>query len=315
MKGLIPEKTGLVDFVLAVVTQRHFDAEAILDAIEVAEAEMEAGGIMAVGDICNNELTAAQKRQGNLRYYNFIEASGWLPERAGERFERAFALFETFSSIGPSAIVPHAPYSVSADLWQRLVPHFAGRTASIHNQETGFEDEFFLSGGGDFTRLYAQMNIGNGHHVPSGKSSLQTYFDRMAPAATRLLVHNTFTQAPDVDYALRNSTPDTTFFCLCINANLYIEGRVPPVELLRAKGAPIVLGTDSLASNRGLGIHHELRSLRRHFPEVPLEELLRWATSNGAKALQMNGELGSFERGKKPGVLLLDEDFSVQRLF
>jgi cytosine/adenosine deaminase-related metal-dependent hydrolase len=307
MKGLIPEKTGLVDFVFAVVTQRHHAVETILEAIETAEAEMESKGIMAVGDICNNELTVAQKEQGNLRYYNFVEASGWLPGGAETRFSRAFSLLETYSAIGPSSIVPHAPYSVSSELWQRISPHFAGRVASIHNQETSFEDEFFLQGTGDFGRMYTQMNIDNSHHRPSGKSSLQTYFDRLAPAAIRLLVHNTFTGQDDIRYALAQSPAGSTFFCLCINANLYIESRLPPVELLRAAGAPIVLGTDSLASNRSLGINDEMRTLRQHFPQVPLEEMLQWATLNGARALQMDDILGSFEKGKMPGVLLLDE--------
>src|SRR4051794_13617440 len=40
MRGLIPEKTGLVDFVFSVVTQRHFPEEEILEAIEKAENEM-----------------------------------------------------------------------------------------------------------------------------------------------------------------------------------------------------------------------------------------------------------------------------------
>src|SRR5437773_1152633 len=57
MKGLIPEKTGLVDFVFKVITERHFDEEEILEAIADAEDEMLANGIVAAGDICNNTLT------------------------------------------------------------------------------------------------------------------------------------------------------------------------------------------------------------------------------------------------------------------
>ncbi|WP_198104222.1 hypothetical protein, partial [Clostridioides difficile] len=82
MKGLIPEKTGLVDFVFKVVTQRHFPEEEILNAIAVAEKEMLDNGIVAVGDICNNTLTLPQKQKQNLHYYNFIEVSGWLPQVA-----------------------------------------------------------------------------------------------------------------------------------------------------------------------------------------------------------------------------------------
>src|SRR6476661_3008858 len=61
MRGLIPEETGLIDFVFAVVTQRHFPEEEILDAIDRAEAEMISNGTVAVGDICNNLYTLHQK--------------------------------------------------------------------------------------------------------------------------------------------------------------------------------------------------------------------------------------------------------------
>jgi aminodeoxyfutalosine deaminase len=40
MKGYIPERTGLIDFVLKVIFERHFDEEEILAAIEKAENEM-----------------------------------------------------------------------------------------------------------------------------------------------------------------------------------------------------------------------------------------------------------------------------------
>ena len=33
--------------------------------------------------------------------------------------------------------------------------------------------------------------------------------------------------------------------------------------------------------------------------------MLQWATLNGAKALQMEDVLGSFEKGKRPGVVLI----------
>jgi cytosine/adenosine deaminase-related metal-dependent hydrolase len=33
--------------------------------------------------------------------------------------------------------------------------------------------------------------------------------------------------------------------------------------------------------------------------------MLGWATLNGARALQMDKHLGSFEKGKKPGLVLI----------
>lgn len=334
MKGLIPERTGLVDFVFAVVTQRSAAEEEILQSVADAEAGMKAAGIVAIGDICNNALTLPQKKTGNLHYYNFIEASGWLPSISEARFERAKWLYEEYNrqtangngeskraqdatlSFVSTSIVPHAPYSVSEDLWRRLQPWFQDKVVSIHNQETVFEDEFFMHGTGDFKRMYELMKIDNSHHLPTKKSSLQSYFGKLLGAEKILLVHNTFTKQEDIDYVRQSSISNRqsakeepqTFFCLCPNANQYIEGALPPVDLFRKNGCNIVLGTDSLASNWSLSILDEIRTLRRNFPHIPLEEMLRWATLKGAQALNMDTERGSFEKGKRPGAVLINED-------
>ncbi|HYK55187.1 MAG TPA: amidohydrolase, partial [Flavisolibacter sp.] len=47
MKGRIPEKTGLVDFVFKVVTERHYSGEEIIKAIAEAESEMVRNGMVA----------------------------------------------------------------------------------------------------------------------------------------------------------------------------------------------------------------------------------------------------------------------------
>ncbi|RYZ59672.1 MAG: amidohydrolase, partial [Chitinophagaceae bacterium] len=246
MRGKIPEGTGLVDFVFKVVTERSASQEEIATAIEEAEKEMIRNGIVAVGDICNTNTTLAQKQKGNLFYYNFIEASGWLPAGAPVRFQAVKKLYDEFANqLTPNpkhqapnlSLVPHAPYSVSENLWTALEPFFTGKAVSIHNQETRFEDEFFLKGTGDFQRMYSLMKIDNSHHQPTNRSSLQSYFQKLKSAATVILVHNTFTKEDDVSYVKRETTnvkeetlqPQTpnaqpqTFFCLCVNANQYIE--------------------------------------------------------------------------------------------
>jgi cytosine/adenosine deaminase-related metal-dependent hydrolase len=66
------------------------------------------------------------------------------------------------------------------------------------------------------------------------------------------------------------------------------------------------LGTDSLASNDGLSILAEIKTLKQNFKIIDLAVFLKWATINGAKALQVDDKLGSFETGKQPGVILID---------
>ncbi len=318
MRGLIPEKTGLVDFVFSVVTKRNFSEEQIYESIDKAEDEMIRNGIVAVGDICNNTLTLPKKQKGNLRYYNFIEVSGWLPEVAEARLNHSLSIYNLFNQPSTTnhppltSIVPHAPYSVSQKLWQLLHPYFQNKTASIHNQEAPFEDELFMQGGGDFMRMYNLMKMDNSHFFPSGESSLQTYFSKLNSARNIMLVHNTFTKEEDVLYAKKKvqESNQNLFFCVCINANLYIEDAVPPLEMLLKNNCSIVLGTDSLASNQSLNLLDEMKSLRKYFPFVTIGQLLQFATYNGAKALNMDHQLGSFEKGKQPGVLLLKEDLS-----
>ena len=117
-----------------------------------------------------------------------------------------------------------------------------------------------------------------------------------------ILVHNVATGAGDLGTG--GSGPGT-YFCLCPNANLYIGGRLPDVELLVRRGCRLVIGTDSLASNRRLSILEELKTLQGAFPGFGLSTLLQWATLNGAMALEMADLLGSFSPGKKPGVVWL----------
>jgi cytosine/adenosine deaminase-related metal-dependent hydrolase len=321
MKGLIPEHTGLVDFIWKIVTQRHFPQEEILAAIAAAEEEMLNNGIVAIGDIANNDSTVVQKQKGNLHYYNFIELSGWHPNIANDRFQKGLSYKQTFQQAVPHQPIhftPHAPYSVSPELWQLMEPDFSGNTVSIHNQETAFEDDYLANGTGDFTRMYQMMHIENPFFTPTGKSSLVSYLDRMNTAKNALLVHNTFTNESDIQFAQSKFINDHLFFCLCINANQYIENSIPPVDSLRNNNCNIVLGTDSLASNHSLNIVDEMKTLEHFFPQISIPEMLGWATLNGAKALQLDTILGSFEKGKKPGVVLLEnwdsDDTTIKRL-
>ncbi|MFZ1453373.1 MAG: amidohydrolase family protein [Ferruginibacter sp.] len=319
MKGHIPKHTGLVDFVLKVVTERHYAEQEIFDAIENAEDEMLQNGIVAVGDICNNTLTIPQKTKARLQYHNFIEASGFLPALAKERFDKSLEILHKYRSgiqypvsgiqHPASSICPHAPYSVSPGMFGMINDLPNNNLLTIHNQETEAENEFFEKGTGDFLRLYKQMGIDISFFKPSNKTSLQTWLPYFTKEQTIILVHNVVTTANDIEF-LRLQTPDSrlqTVFCLCPNANLYISNTLPDVNMLMKYTENIVLGTDSLASNDALSIWDEIQTLQKNFKEIDLAILLKWATSNGAKALQMENNLGSFEKGKTPGVLLLDD--------
>ena len=316
MKGLIAEGTGLGKFVLNVVQQRHFPEEEILQAIEKAEDEMLINGIVAAGDICNNTLTVAQKTKGRMYYHNFIEASGFNPQIALQRFQRSVEFFREYAKnysipVESNSIVPHAPYSVADELWHLIINFPGNHLFTIHNQETAGENEWFVNKEGEFTEMYAAMNIDTGFFHPSGKSSLQTYLPKFLNNQAIVLVHNVHTSEDDILFA-KNSGRQL-HWCLCPNANKYITQQLPDINLLMKHDCEIVLGTDSLASNHQLSILEEIKTIQQHFPSIGIETLLKWATSNGAKALQMDSLLGSFKKGKKPGLVLIDSIFEAPK--
>lgn len=316
LRNKFPQHTGLVDFLLMVIKQRSEEENVILQAIEDAETEMYNNGIVAVGDIANTNHTIKQKQKSRLQYYNFIEALGWSPAVAQQAFQRVVNIKQEYDNAlteVKTAIVPHAPYTISNELWSLLQTTFSNQTVSIHNQECAAEDELFKTGTGGFLRLYQELNLHNENFKPSGKSSLQTYFHHLISAKNILLVHDSFTSQEDIDFLHHHITtsPHQLYFTLCPNANLYIENTLPDVNLLLKNNCNITLGTDSLASNHQLSIASEMQTIKTHFPEIKTETLLQWATINGAKALQMEDKLGSFEAGKTPGIINVSEDLRI----
>jgi cytosine/adenosine deaminase-related metal-dependent hydrolase len=312
LKGVIPEGTGLVDFLSRVIRQRGADRDRILDAIAAGEEEMLGNGIVATGDICNTTDSLERKKAGRLLYHNFVETVGFIDKTAPDRFAASLEIYNAFENCLPgiNSIVPHAPYSVSPALLHRIADYPGNRLLSIHNQETEAENEFLEKGKGDLLRLYTQLGLDLSFYRGTGHRSLAAILPYFHHHQSLILVHNVATA--EVDFPQPGAAPfppadaAELIFCLCPNANLYIGGQLPDVRLLADTGRPIVIGTDSLASNHQLSILEELKTLQQTFPWLETSTLLQWATSHGAAALRMDHAVGSFKPGLRPGILLLE---------
>ena len=305
LKNKIGVNVGLQEFVKQIVAIRKVEEHIIADAIEKAEDEMFTNGIVAVGDICNTLDTLSVKEKHRLSYYSFIELYDLDPTRAYDKIKAGVIMQDAFQDkCIRAALVPHAPYSVSFNLWKLLTNYFGSNTISMHNQETKDENEFFEKKSGSFLGMYERTKVSLDFFEATGRSSLQSVLPYFKKAARSILVHNSFTSKEDIQ-AVEKEMPNS-FWCLCPNANWYIEKTLPPIDLLRSQNATIVLGTDSYASNWSLNIMDEIKTIQKHFSSIPLAEMLQWATMNGARALQMESSVGSFEKGKKPGVVLIE---------
>jgi cytosine/adenosine deaminase-related metal-dependent hydrolase len=316
LKGTIPPKKGLIDFLIQVVQNRKAQHEDKEEAIEKAILEMKEKGIVGVADICNTTDAVQAKSKSPLYWHNLIEVLNFSDQTLEQRISDFGLVRQKHEDACLKAVLcGHAPYSLTESTFRAINAATTSAITSVHNQETAAENKLFLTGSGELDRFYLQFNNRLSPFPLIGKTSLQTWLPHFTNGQTIFLVHNIFITEADIEFAKDHALKYglQLVYCLCPNANLYIEDRLPPVDLLMKHDCHIVLGTDSYSSNWELSIASEMKTLKQHFPHINIETLLQWATSNAAKALQWSS-LGSFKKGAKPGVVLLKDDFTSKLL-
>jgi hypothetical protein len=298
-------------------------------AISFWDSRMWAEGVSAAADICNGDTTFETKRDSPIFYASFCELFGLNadPRRAFELRDKAVAADLTAS------VTPHSLYSLNHAAFAAAVAgQEAGAAAynadykdngntgnslrslspphplSIHFMESEEEAELFKRRGAMW-QWYQNQGFKPDFIAPEGegKNSSDSYSSpaerltaQVPPDRPVMLIHNCAVTQRDIDIVMGHFTAPVTWV-LCPRSNRYISKTAPPVQLLRKNGLHIALGTDSLASNDTLSIVREMAEIK----DVPLEELLRWATINGAKADGSDCALGTIEVGKIPGITLL----------
>jgi cytosine/adenosine deaminase-related metal-dependent hydrolase len=292
LKGNAEKGKGFLQFSHTIRQRDNYTHNAKQQAIERAEQEMIANGIVAVGDICNTGDTLEQKQKENLMYYNFIETFGVHENKVDVVFNQAIELRNEFRAADQKAsIVPHAPYSVPPVLMNKINNAFDEKDEllTIHLQETKEENQLFENKKGDFFDWLNGMNATSSIWENRNKSTdiLQELGNKKM-----LLVHNTFMKKEELT---------ENYYCTCPKANLYIENALPDYPLFDTE--KLCVGTDSLASNDSLSILDELLIIQSN-SNFDLNTLLKIACKNGAEALGFS-TLGTFEKGKIPGVNLI----------
>jgi len=303
LKNKIGSRQGLGKFINQIRETRVTSEEKIMASALSADKEMYLGGIVLCADICNTDLTFTLKKESNIEYFNLIEVFGIDPEKAEKRMKEAVSLVKAAEDLGLScSVVPHSAYSLSLPLFTLLRNATEKNTvSSVHFMESADETVFLDNHSGSIMDSYTESGL-----IPpllqTVKDHTSAILREITSSGNLILVHNTYVTCETIK---KLKCRDNLFWCLCPNSNMYIEERIPPADLLTSEECIITIGTDSLASNNRLSILEELKTLQAHFPEISLEEMIRWATLNGAKALGKNDIYGKIEPGSRPGLMLL----------
>lgn len=315
LKGLRPTNPGIAGFIEAVTNQREVSQEIISKSISNAISQAQLSGTVAIADICNTTSTLAHKLKADIYFHNFIELFGINPAIAEQTFGNGLKIYSEFKKQFPEStnLTPHSTYSLSEPLWDKISNHLSGThggTASIHYGESMAEYEFLATGGGPLFHRYTNANIQ--FIPPKGQSPYSVVTQNIPKHTNIILVHTTFAEVEELKTL--NSLYSNMTIVTCPESNLIIEKTLPKLDKFVSNGLNIAIGTDSLASASSLSMLNQIMIILNHFSTIDFQTALKWATINGAKALYMDKTLGTFEVGKKPGLVLIDQfDFTNMR--
>jgi cytosine/adenosine deaminase-related metal-dependent hydrolase len=304
MKGGTSKGSGLGSFIEEIRSYRNRNNDNILTSAFSADKFMFSEGVVLCADVCNTSDTFNIKKESMIRYINLIEVFGLDPGKAESRINEILDIAETARDLDLQySLVPHSAYSISLTLLRLLKNEsLNNRITSIHFMESEGEEIFLRNHTGPLMSAYKRSGL-----IPSrlelAGSHIDIILNELTKSGNLILVHNTFADKTTIRLIKERKN---LFWCLCPNSNIYIENKIPPLNLLIEEGCEIVIGTDSHASNSNLSILEELKTLQFNFPELDIGDMVRWATINGSKALQEEEWFGSIEAEKKPGLLLLE---------
>ena len=290
LRGAIAEATGFAGFAREIGRVRgNYTNEERLHAASIADSEMWHEGVEAVCDIANDTLVMPVKERSKIEYHTLFEAFGLLTKNAGEQFAMA-------AQYRHAGATPHSTYSLQDDIF-REIANSGNEPLSIHLLESDDETALYNKEGSLwdwYSRMGWECDFLH-YGSPAQRIAMSVPADRPT-----LLVHGCKAKAEDVKL-LNNHFHTPAVWVLCPESNRYISGITPPVGMLRKMGATIAIGTDSLASTRHISMVENMRLLG----DIPLAELLTYATLNGAKALGIADMKGSIEVGKQPGLAVI----------
>ncbi len=197
------------------------------------------------------------------------------------------------NSLIVAAIAPHAPYTVSEE-HLKAVRAFSDRTGApiiIHISETKREVDDSIRDKGtspvNYLNRFGFLNdrVIAAHLVWPTEEEL-TLLKKLGVG----LVHNP-------------------------QSNMKLASGVAPVPEMLKQDIPVGLGTDGAASNNDLNLWEEmdtaakLHKLISKDPKVvTAQEAFEMATIRGARALHLEKEIGSIEKGKRADLVIVDLD-------
>lgn len=276
---------------------QHVNEAFVYDGTLLATAEM-----IRCGTTCFNDmyffpeetikagLDAGMRVSAGIIAIDFPSA---YAQSAGEYLEKGMATQQRYAnhSAVKMMLAPHAPYTVSDELFSDIVRLSESHNLGIHVHlhETAFEVSSALEQNQQrpFERL-KQLGV-------LGDKTLAVHMTQLTDAEIR--------ECADLGVSIAH----------CPESNLKLASGFCPTTQLNRQSANVTIGTDGAASNNDLDMLSEQRTASLlakaqsgDATALNAMQSLQMATYNGAKALGWESETGSLAAGKSADMQLID---------
>jgi 5-methylthioadenosine/S-adenosylhomocysteine deaminase len=274
------------------------DMEAIA---RLGAAECLRSGVTTVGDLAFSGASAHACGELGLRAIVYLEVFGTQTADALRQFDekREYVVPALSERVG-LGVSPHAPYTCSTEVYAAC----AGLDLPVatHLNESADELDWLLHGDGPW-RPFAEMLV-----EPDGQSGIR----RLAAAGlldeNMVAAHCVKVDDEEIELLARHDVAVTH----CPRSNALLGCGIAPLQALRAAGLRVGIGTDGVSSVPSHDYFEELRTvvaLARARDEradaISASEALELATMGGARALGLEGEIGSLVTGKRADVTVV----------
>lgn len=264
-----------------------------------------AGGVTTVADTGDTGAAAVALAELGGSGIAFHEVFGPHPAQAAGALDGAARrLRELGRFTGPRVrlgISPHAPYSVSGELFA-LVADYAARhdlPVAVHLAESEAESRLLEGGGGGF----APSLQARGVPLPGRPGcSPVAWLERHNVLSQRTLcIHVVQATGTDLDTLARRGVA----IAHCPRSNRRHRHGVAPLSGMIARGLRVGVGTDSVASVTPLDLLAEAREARE-IGALTADQAVRLITADAARALGLEAECGSLAPGRWGDLVALD---------
>lgn len=252
-------------------------------------------GVIGIGDIGNTDIgeNLAEEFPGTLMHFQEVLGRSLKSRKS--------ILAKIADADDTKRFTAHAPYSTHAELIQSIKKRARrlGHPFPIHTAEPPSENELLSTGCGElFDFLMQRGFIDNSYQPPAGidnQGSVQYLHALGVLDHQTICVHCVHVS----DEEIRMLVESNTRVCLCPGSNRYLHVGRAPVRKFLDHGILPALGTDSRASNPKISIWREMQILSREHHDVQPVDILAMATSGGARALGIEHDYGTLEKGRK----------------